>query len=174
MMPETIGAVSEPHYWKITVNPDDCPTGAWDVFLGTARAMLGLPGVAGDKNYAVRNMRRLAVGDWLVAYTPQEGSYTVGGIGRVTRGYECEEGPFDHPWNGPVRRSVGVEWQAGACSIADLVKEGRFRRGKIPRVLDEITADEFACVQDRVRAAATGAAIPAAPPAPPSDKWAAT
>ena len=73
--------------------------------------LAGTPRIAGS---TIRGSGKLAVGDWLVAYTPQEGSYTVGGIGRVTRGYECEEGPFDHPWNGPVRRSVGVEWQAGA------------------------------------------------------------
>jgi hypothetical protein len=150
-MAEATATVSEPRYWKITVNPEDCPTGAWGVCLATGLAILGLPGEAGESNYAVKNLKQVREGDWLVAYTPQEGSYTVGGVGRVTRGYDCEEGPFDHPWNGPVRRSVGVDWQAGACRIDDLVKEGRFRKGKIARVLDEILPEEFEAVEERVR-----------------------
>jgi hypothetical protein len=161
-MPETTDVVREPRFWKITVNPIECPVGAWELFRSTGRAMLGLPGNEGETNYAVRNLQRLAFGDWIVAYTPQEGAYTVGGVGQIISGYACEEGPFDHQWNGPVRRSVGVTWQAGPCSIADLVKDGRFRKGKIPRVLDEITADEFAYIQERVFAAAT------ADPAPPA------
>lgn len=174
-MPEATDAVREPRYWKITVNPEECPSGAWELFRTTARAMLGLPGDEGETNYAVRNMKRLAIGDWIIAYTPQEGAYTVGGIGRIASGYECEEGPFDHAWNGAVRRSVGVEWRAGACSIADLVKEGRFRKGKIPRVLDEITAEEFACVRDRVLAAeASAEAEPDASVPGLSDGWAET
>jgi hypothetical protein len=166
-MPETTDVVREPRFWKITVNPTECPAGAWDLFRSTGRAMLGLPGDEGETNYAVRNLQRLAIGDWIVAYTPQEGAYTVGGVGQVVSGYACEEGPFEHPWNGPVRRSVGVAWQAGPCSIADLVKDGRFRKGKIPRVLDEITGDEFACVRERVVAAAGVDEVPSAPLAEP-------
>ncbi len=158
-MAEEEATASEPRYWKITVNPEECPKGAWAVSMGAGLALLGLPGEAGEANYAVRNLKRLEVGDWLVAYTPQEGSYTVGGVGRVARGYRCEEGPFDHPWNGPVRRSVAVDWQAGACVIDDLVKGGRFRKGKIPRVLDEILPEEFACISERVLAVAAADAI---------------
>jgi hypothetical protein len=152
-MAEATATVSEPRYWKITVNPEECPVGAWGVSLATGLAMLGLPGEAGESNYAVKNLKRVREGDLLVAYTPQEGAYTVGGVGRVTRGYGCEEGPFDHPWNGPVRRSLGVDWQDGACRIDDLVKQGRFRKGKIPRVLDEILSEEFEAIQERVLAA---------------------
>jgi hypothetical protein len=155
MMEEATEAVREPRYWKITVNPDECPKGAWEVWRSRGLAMLGLHGEQGEAGYAVRNMKRVGEGDWLVAYTPQEGAYTVGGVGRVTRIYLCEEGPFDHPWNGPLRRSLAVDWQPGACSIADLVKEGRFRKGKIPRVLDEITAAEFAAIRDRVVSSST-------------------
>lgn len=168
-MVEATDAVREPRFWKITVNPEECPQGAWEICRSTGLAMLGLPGAAAESGYAVRNMKQVREGDWLVAYTPQEGPYSVGGIGRVTRAYECETGPFEHAWNGPVRRSLGVEWCAGACRIADLVKEGRFRKGKIPRVLDEISAEEFACIRERVEAAAGGeisAAAAAAPLAP--------
>jgi hypothetical protein len=129
--------------------------------------MLGLPGEQGEAGYAVRNMKRVCEGDWLVAYTPQEGAYTVGGIGRVTRGYRCEEGPFEHPWNGLVRRSLALEWHAGACRIADLVQDGRFRKGKIPRVLDEITAEEFAWIRERVLGAAETVPEPVPEPACP-------
>jgi hypothetical protein len=148
-------AGSEPRYWKITVNPEECPKGAWAIWRAAGLAMLGHPGEAGETHYAVRNLKQLRVGEWLVAYTPQEGAFTVGGVGRVTRGYQCEEGSFDHPWNGPVCRSVGVEWAEGACRIDDLVKEGRFRKGKIARALDEITAAEFECVRERVVSAGT-------------------
>src|SRR5712692_4565546 len=171
-MPEATDAVREPRYWKITVNPEECPKRAWEVCRSTGLAMLGLPGEQGEAGYAVRNMKRVCEGDWLVAYTPQEGAYTVGGIGRVTRGYRCEEGPFEHPWNGLVRRSLAVEWRAGACRIADLVQDGRFRKGKIPRVLDEITAEEFAGIRERVLGAAETepelAPEPARPEAPAS------
>lgn len=159
-MAEVTDAVREPRYWKITVNPGECPKGAWAVCRSTGLAMLGLPGEQGEAGYAVQNMKRVCEGDWLVAYTPQEGAYTVGGVGLVTRSYRCEEGPFDHSWNGPVRRSLAVDWRAGACSIADLVKEGRFRKGKIPRVMDEITPEEFAWVRDRVFAASPAAPEP--------------
>jgi hypothetical protein len=159
-MAKATEAVREPRFWKITVNPEECPHGAWAICRSTGLAMLGLPGEQAESGYAVQNMKRVREGDWLVAYTPQEGAYSVGGIGRVTRGYQCELGPFEHPWNGPVRRSLAVEWQAGACRIADLVKEGRFRKGKIARVLDEISAEEFACVRERVEAAPEGIAEP--------------
>ena len=122
-MEEATEAVREPRYWKITVNPGECPKGAWEVCRSTGLAMLGLPGEQGEAGYAVRNMKRVCEGDWLVAYTPQAGAYTVGGVGRVIRSYRCEDGPFDHLWNGTVRRSLGVDWHAGACSIADLVKD---------------------------------------------------
>src|SRR5262249_55505330 len=148
-MVEATAPAREPRYWKITVNPEECPTGAWEVSLAAGLALLGLSG--GETNYAVRNLQRVQEGDWLSEYPPQAGAYTVGGIGQVTRDYRCEEGPFDHPWEGPVRRSVGVAWQSGACRIDDLVKDGRFRKGKIPRVLDEVTADEFECVRERVQ-----------------------
>jgi hypothetical protein len=175
MMEEATEAVREPRYWKITVNPDECPKGAWAVCQSRGLAMLGLPGEQGEAGYAVRNMKRVCEGDWLVAYTPQEGAYTVGGVGRVTRGYQCEEGPFDHPWNGLLRRSLAVEWRAGACSIAELVKDGRFRKGKIPRVLDEITAAEFTAVRDRVFGASTVAPEREQPePAPPERPVAST
>jgi hypothetical protein len=169
-MVEATDAVREPRFWKITVNPEECPQGAWQVCRSTGLAMLGLPGEAAETGYAVRNMKSVREGDWLVAYTPQEGAYTVGGIGRVTRGYRCESGPFEHPWSGPVRRSLAVEWHTGACRIADLVKDGRFRKGKISRVLDEISAEEFACIRERVEAAPEGTPVPApaAAPAPRS------
>jgi hypothetical protein len=150
-MVEATAPAREPRYWKITVNPEECPRGAWEVSVAAGLALLGQSG--GETNYAVCNLQRVHEGDWLIAYTPQEGAYTVGGIGQVTRGYRCEEGTFDHPWDGPVRRSVGVAWQPGACRIEDLVKDGRFRKGKISRVLDEVMADEFACVRERVLAA---------------------
>lgn len=152
-MGEVTEAVSGPRYWKINVNPEECPQGAWELFQSTGLAMLGMPGEAGEASYAVRNLKQVREGDWLVAYTPQEGAYTVGGVGRVTRGYRCEKGPFEHPWEGPVRRSVAVEWKAGACRIADLVKDGRFRKGKIPRILDEIFPAEFEPIRERVFAA---------------------
>lgn len=165
-MAEATDAVCEPRYWKITVNPEECPKGAWEVCRSTGLALLGLPGEQGEAGYAVQNMKRVREGDWLVAYTPQEGVYTVGGVGPVTRGYRCEEGSFAHPWNGRVRRSLAVDWHAGACSIADLVKDGRFRKGKISRVMDEITPEEFGWIRDRVCAVSAapreleGAAVP--------------
>ena len=164
-MAKATDAVREPHYWKITVNPEECPGRAWEACRSTGLAMLGLPGEQAEAGYAVRNMKRVREGDWLVAYTPQEGAYTVGGVGRVTRGYQCEEGPFDHPWNGAVRRSLAVDWRVGACRIADLVKDGRFRRGKIARVLDEITPEEFVWIRDRVLGASAAAPEPARPAA---------
>ena len=57
-MPETTDVVREPRFWKITVNPTECPAGAWDLFRSTGRAMLGLPGDEGEANYAVRTGRR--------------------------------------------------------------------------------------------------------------------
>jgi hypothetical protein len=149
-MAEGTAADREPRYWKITINPEECASGAWGVCLATGLAMLGLPGDTGETHYAVKNLKRVREGDWLVAYTPQEGSYCVGGVGVVTDAYRCEEGPFDHPWNGPVRRSVGVAWVQGACRIADLVADGRFRKGKISRLLDEILPAEFEVIRERV------------------------
>ena len=70
-MPEATDAVREPRYWKITVNPNECPKGAWEVYRSTGLAMLGLPGEQGEASYAVQNMKRMSEGDWLVAYTPK-------------------------------------------------------------------------------------------------------
>ena len=65
-MAEATLSAHEPRYWKITVNPAECPKGAWELYRSTGLAMLGLPGEQGEASPAV-------LGKWLDAVIDADG-----------------------------------------------------------------------------------------------------